>query len=104
MEKKIKDGMVAVLYAPNFGAGWYSWHGVEALLYDPKVVDMVEEKASGQTIESYCNEKYGNEYHYYGGCDDLHFMWLPIGTHFYIHEYNGAETVEVREEINWNIA
>ena len=103
MQKKTVDGLVAVLYSPGFGAGWYSWHSVEELLYDPRVVDMVLDKTSAETIELYCEEVYGNK-SYYGGADDLQVMWLPIGTHFRIHEYDGAETLEIREEINWNIA
>ena len=42
MEKVIRDGKVAVLYSPGYGAGWYSWHDIEDLLYDPAVVEMVE--------------------------------------------------------------
>ena len=103
MDKKIKDGMVAVLVSPRHGAGWYSWHHVEKLLYDPKLVDMVEEKTSAQTIELYCNEVYGNKA-YYGGADDLEVKWILVGTHFRIHEYDGAETLEIREEIEWMVA
>ena len=104
MDKKIKDGMVAILYSPGFGAGWYSWHNIEELLYDPKLVDMVEAKTSAETIELYCEEVYGKEYHYYGGAEDLEVKWLPIGTHFLIHEYDGSESVEVREEMHWIVA
>jgi len=103
MDKKIKDGMVAVLVSPRHGAGWYSWHSVEELLYDPKVVDMVLEKTSAQTIELYCNEVYGDK-SYYGGAEDLEVMWLPIGTHFSIHEYDGYETLRIRDDIDWEIA
>jgi len=103
MDKKIKDGMVAVLVSPRHGAGWYSWHSVEELLYDPKVVDMVLEKTSAQTIELYCNEVYGDKA-YYGGAEDLEVMWLPIGTHFSIHEYDGYETLRIRNDIDWEIA
>ena len=41
MEKVIRDGKVAVLYSPGYGAGWFSWHGIEELLYDPVVVGMI---------------------------------------------------------------
>jgi hypothetical protein len=103
MNKKIRNGKVAVLFSPYHGAGWYSWHNIEELLFDPKVVDMVLEKTSAETIELYCNEVYGKGY-YYGGADDLEVKWLPVGTPFRIHEYDGAETLEIRDEINWNIA
>jgi len=103
MDKKIKDGMVAVLYSPGFGAGWYSWHGNEELLFDPKIIAMVEEKTSAETIELYCKEVYGDKV-YCGGADDLEVKWIPLGTPFRIHEYDGAETIEIRHEINWMIA
>ena len=103
MNKKIKDGMVAVLVSPRYGAGWYSWHGVEELLYDPKLVDMVEEKASTTTIELYCEEVYGENY-YYGGAENLEVVWLSVGTPFRIDEYRGAETIEIRDKINWMVA
>ena len=103
MDKKIKDGMVAVLVSPRHGAGWYSWHGNEELLYDPKLVEMVEEKTSAQTIELYCNEVYGNK-SYYGGADDLEVKWIPVGTPFRIDEYGGAEIIEIRDKIEWMVA
>ena len=103
MNKKIKDDMVAVLYSPRYGAGWYSWHGVEELLYDPKLVDMVEEKASVENIQLYCEEVYGTN-HYYGGADNLEVMWVSVGTPFRVDEYGGAETIEIRDEINWMVA
>ena len=103
MDKKIKDEMVAVLVSPGHGAGWYSWHYIEELLYDPKVVDMVEDKTSAKTIELYCEEVYGKN-HFYGGSEDLEVRWLPIGTHFFIQEYDGYESLQIREEIDWKIA
>jgi len=42
MNKVIVDGKVAVLYSPGYGAGWFSWHNVEELIYDPEVVKLVE--------------------------------------------------------------
>lgn len=95
--------MVAVLVSPHHGAGWYSWHGNEELLYDPKLVDMVEDKTSAKTIELYCEEVYGNK-SYYGGAGDLEVRWIPVGTHFFIREYDGCESLEIREEIKWKIA
>ena len=54
MEKVIRDGLVAVLYAPGFGAGWFSWHDIEDLVYDPVVVDMVEREEDPDNIVKYC--------------------------------------------------
>ena len=100
MKKLIKNGNVAVLYSPGFGAGWYSWHDVEELLFDPKVVDMVLEKTTAETIELYCQEVYGTR-SYYGGAEDLEVMWVPTGTQFIVDEYDGAETVTVMDKVRW---
>ena len=112
--KLIRDGQVAVLYSPHFGAGWYSWHGVEELLYDPVLVEMVEAYRAieqptpehkfdfTEDVERYCNSQYKDCY--FGGADDLDVMWLPVGANFRIHEYDGSESVEVRDEMHWMVA
>lgn len=101
MEKVIKDGMVAVLYSPRHGAGWYSWHGKEELLYDPVVVDMVLRGVHHHDIEKYCEEKYGDEYLYLGGASDLKVEWIPVGRRFIINEYDGFESIVMENEVQW---
>lgn len=103
MDKLIRDGKVAVLYSPGWGAGWYSWHGVEELLYDPSVVSMLESKSSGESILAYCHEKYGEDA-YFGGIDDLTIEWVPIGREFVIREEDGSESIEYKDEISWHVA
>ena len=99
MLKKIENGLVAVLYSPGFGAGWYSWHGIRELLFDPKVVDMVLEKTSAETIELYCKTVYGDQN--YIGASDLTVAWVQQGFQFIIDEYDGAESLRLKEEIIW---
>jgi hypothetical protein len=41
---------------------------------------------------------------YDGGIRDLAVVWLPEGTEFRIHEYDGAESVEVKEEMIWLVS
>lgn len=102
MKKLIRDGKVAVLYAPNYGAGWYTWHGVEELLFDPAVVEMVEQDPMGD-VEEYCNKTYGDE-HYYGGAEDLTVRWIPVGAKFRIDEYDGYESIILLDEEKYLIA
>jgi len=108
MNKVIRDGKVAVLYSPGFGAGWSTWayNGEEDnrdfMLFDPTLVDMVENKDSTEDIETYVKSKYPHTY--CGGADDLTIFWLPVGTAFRIHEYDGSESVEIRDEMDWKIA
>jgi hypothetical protein len=42
MEKVVREGKVAVLYSPGFGAGWTTWGAPKELLFDPEVVALVE--------------------------------------------------------------
>lgn len=100
MDKVIENGQVAVLYSPGFGAGWYTWHHYEALLFDPVVVEMVRSETESEIIEDYCRAKYGID-HYYGGAEDLRIMWLPVGTEFVIQEYDGSESVQLKDDFDW---
>lgn len=103
MEKVIRDGLVAVLYSPGFGAGWFSWHDIEALVFDPVVVSMVETGKSPEDIVKYCESKHSDS-HYYGGVDQLAIQWLPVGTRFVVNEYDGCESVLTEEDMNWSVA
>lgn len=108
MEKVIRDGKVAVLISPGFGAGWSTWnYEYPEILFDPTVVAIVESlvddnmtpEASAE-IEAHVKETYG-EYVYCGGAGDLTIKWLPVGTQFRVHEYDGSESIEVKEEMDW---
>jgi hypothetical protein len=101
MKKVIRDGKVAVLYSPDFGAGWYSWHNQEELLYDPNIVHWLESN-DHKKITSYMELKYPDVY--VGALNDLTIKWIPIGTAFRIQEYDGNESIEFKEEIEWQIA
>ena len=112
MDKVIRDGKVAVLVSPGYGAGWSTWATARGgedgedvtgfMLFDPLLVDMVECKESAETIETYVTSMYPGVY--CGGADDLSIQWLPVGTAFRIHEYDGSESVEIRDDIQWTIA
>lgn len=113
MNKVIRDGMVAVLYSPGYGAGWSTWSSVnvesDSLLFDPSVVTLVEDKDAGritreqlvELVEAYCDQKYGENRVYCGGVDDLVIEWIPEGTQFKINEYDGSESIEYKENDYW---
>jgi hypothetical protein len=108
VNKVIRDGKVAVILSPGFGAGWSTWsyRGEEDyrdfMLFDPTLVDMIERNESAETIETYVTFVHPGTY--CGGADDLTIQWLPVGTAFRIHEYDGSESVEIRDDIEWTIA
>ena len=99
MNKVIELGQVAVLVSVPHGAGWYSWHGVQELLFDPVVVDMVRRKVDYHEIIEYCKSNYSDQY--YGGAAGLEIFWVLEGTKFKIDEYDGAETLVLEEDIQW---
>ena len=114
MEKVIKDGKVAVLYSPNYGAGWStanrkSLTDTGILLFDPVIVVLVEKYENGEISHSdmcdkiiyYCDNKYGYGVVYYGGVCDLSIAWIPVGKEFMIKECYGHESIEYKEYVKW---
>jgi len=93
VEKYIKDGKVAVLYSPGFGAGWVSWNTEhsEYLAFDKDLVKAVIDgdlSLAAELAESRCDI-------YTGGARDLKIEWLNPGDMFEIEEYDGNESVHV---------
>ena len=103
--KVIRDGKVAVLYSPGFGAGWSTWNTLlPELLFDPIIVDFVLNKPENwlQGIDAYCELVYPGAYT--GGSSDLEVMWIPAGSQFLVEEYDGSESVVLKDEMKWIVA
>jgi hypothetical protein len=101
MNKLIRDGQVAVLVSPGYGAGWYSWHQIEELLYDPSIAEWLEAEEMDK-IEHYLTLKYPGEY--FGGLEDLTVQWIDQGSEFRIAEYDGSEWIQLKAETKWLVA
>lgn len=102
MEKLVVDGKVAVLYSPTFGAGWYTWNGdTPEIIFDPAIAKLVIEEKFDE-LETFLELKYPNIYK--GGMMDLEVQWIPEGTLFKIVEYDGAESIEYKEDDDWIVA
>jgi len=102
MMKLNESGKVAVLYSPGFGAGWYTWnYNTPEILFDPAIVKFVE-KEKWEELKVYVELKYPEIYT--GGMDDLKVAWIPEGTLFKINEYDGSESIELKENDNWILA
>jgi len=100
MDKVIRNNMVAVIISDGYGAGWFFWHGIEELLYDPVIVEMIETKKDPEEILNYCRDKYG-QHKYFGGVDGLRIEWIPEGSEFIVYEYDGDETLWLKDKIKW---
>lgn len=100
MEKVIRDGKVAVLYSPQYGAGWYSWNTEhKALLFHPKLVALVESDQRELITEDWVLENLGIADVYCGGAETLVIEWLPVGTAFRVDEYDGFEIVRTESDL-----
>lgn len=92
VEKFERDGKVAVLISPGFGAGWSTWNYGEECIFDPEIVQAVlaHDLVKAETI---AKRKYPE--FYTGGVDDLTVAWVDKGDRFEIHEYDGNESLRV---------
>jgi hypothetical protein len=98
--KVVRDKMVAVLYSPGFGAGWFSWNeSIPACLFDPEIVDLVERGTNPEDIEALAQKKWPDGY--WGGARDLAVEWLSEDALFRIEEYDGSERIITRETQGW---
>ena len=99
MNKLVRDGMVAVLYSPDYGSGWYTWNQDDPeILFDPAIVKLVEENKWDE-LKTYVTLKYPNIYD--GGMWELKVAWIPEGAMFRINEYDGDESIELKDDADW---
>jgi hypothetical protein len=107
MDKVIRDGKIAVLVSPNYGAGWSTWVDKKYLdwaLFSPEIVAWVEGGKVGD-IDEIIKKCLGEDVGFYsGGSRDLEIKWLLVGTAFRITEYDGFESIETKDDIEWVIA
>jgi hypothetical protein len=106
MTKCIRDGKVAVLYSPGFGAGWSTWNDDkyrEFLLHDEKLVELVEFNQQDK-IEEYVKSVFPGEYVCVLGADQLRVEWVYPGTQFIITDYDGSEYIDYNNDGYWSVA
>ena len=102
MRKLSEDGKVAVLFSPDFGAGWYTWNtDYPEILFDPAMVKLVE-KGQYDELATYVELKYPGIYT--GGLSNLRVEWIEEGKKFRVIEYDGSESIEVQDDMDWMIA
>ena len=93
--KVVRDGKVAVLVSPGYGAGWSTWADhKEAAVFAPEIVAWVE---AGKPRDVYLEneERWETEFGFLGGMEDLEVEWLQKGTRFEIEEYDGSERLRI---------
>tara|TARA_Y100000034_G_scaffold105363_1_gene132634 strand:- start:280 stop:615 length:336 start_codon:yes stop_codon:yes gene_type:complete len=110
VEKFKRDGMVAIIISPGFGAGWSTWNQrediAEFLLFDKTLVQYCKDGADITLVRDHIYSKFddANDYVSLGGWEQADIRWLDEGTHFSINDYDGSESVQVRDDEYWRIA
>lgn len=99
MEKVIRDGKVAVLISPGFGAGWYTWNNDKQLLFHPKLVEMVEAGKQSEIDEEWCCKNISIPDVYCGGASDLVVRWIDEGAAFTVEDYDGNESLRLIDDL-----
>ena len=104
VEKYIaKDGSIAVLYSPGFGAGWSTWnYEDEFFIFDKTLVNIVLAKEFDYEVQisnHLKNSGYDNVF--LGGAGTLTVFWMDPGEEFRILEHDGYETIEFKNELQW---
>jgi hypothetical protein len=61
-------------------------------------VAWIESKETDKIL-SYMTLRYPGKY--FGGSDNLTIQWIPVGTEFRINEYDGAESIILKERERW---
>lgn len=94
MKKLEKDGKIAVVYSPAYGAGWSTWNSEhrEFLCMDADIATAVLQGDQDKAVEIALREF--PDMTTLGG-EALMIQWVPKGTYFEILEYDGSESVRI---------
>lgn len=95
------DGKVGVLVSQGYGAGWSTWNCPECAV-DQELVQAFENNLSEDEIMAIAEKNWPDAYK--GGLLDCSVVWVDKGTAFRITEYDGAESIEFADTMNWTIA
>ena len=98
MEKIVRDGKVAVAVSGGFGAGWSTWNDIDPM--DARFNQLFLDGQVDEVVRICDDENLG----YAGGARDVEIAWLPVGTMFRVHEYDGSESLETKDSFDWRIA
>jgi hypothetical protein len=91
--KLFRDGKVAVLYSPQYGAGWSTWNDNKDCIFDPDIALIVLGENEGN-IKELAQRKWGEKYFCDLGAGELEVEWIQQGQCFDIKEYDGFESIE----------
>lgn len=95
LNKLVRDGKVAVVYSPGFGAGWSTWNPKSVRAQLCMDAELAEAVLAGELYkaEARALELCKDAEVYLGGSSELEVMWIPVGERFIVQEYDGSESI-----------
>jgi hypothetical protein len=104
IEKVTEDGKVAVIIHAEYGGGWSScirWSHTQSLLYNPTIVAILTSGAANaeSQIKAYMETNFPEVIAY--SYRNLSVVWIPVGTKFRVLEYDGWESIELFDDVEW---
>lgn len=92
---------VGVLVSKGYGAGWSTWNDKDCAL-DQELVQAFENDLPYEQILLIAQKNWPTNY--MGGLSGCEVVWVTKGTPFRITEYDGYESIEYAETLDWQIA
>jgi hypothetical protein len=96
-----RDGNVAVVYSPGYGAGF--WHLPDCLRHLRRHAALAEAAERGNFADVCERMGLYDMMGEFGG-DQAALAWVPKGARYMIGEYDGYESVVVEDKIKWDVA
>lgn len=103
MEKIEREGKVAVLISPGFGAGWSTWNRehADALCMDARIVGPFLAGGAAAAVQA-AADLFPDIYT--GGGHKLRVEWVTKGAAFEVEEYDGSESLHVLGDRTYLVA
>jgi hypothetical protein len=102
--KVVRDGMVAVVISGDYGGGWGRFEDDaerDLMMFHPDLVVAVEDK-DDEAVLKWIRTHVPDSYYADSGCPPrLTIAWIPQGVEFIVEEYDGAEWVLIKQNVNW---
>jgi hypothetical protein len=119
-KRYVRDGKIAVVYSPGYGAGLGSWNErhMPDIVTDPEIVEFIllhnpinqsihsmtvddKENEDMTRLRAFITSKYKDAYL---GADILRIEWVSLGERWRIDEYDGSESIEILDVDDYYVA
>jgi hypothetical protein len=111
MQKYVLNGEVALLHSDDWGTPWATWY--PETMFDPELIklylrwletdyDTAEEEEANDAARRYLKESHPQVA--FRGFGSLKLSWIKQGEEFIIREYDGVETVLLKDKVKWLVA